>query len=87
MPTPRTPPPAATTPAGGQVFTRMFPGLPPFGDATDQVRAALMEVGRPGGIMDPGDDLADPVALITDPRSTATRPAATRTGPTRTTRR
>jgi hypothetical protein len=65
VPAPRTP---SAVPAGGQVFTRMFPGLPPFADATDRVRTALLEVGRPGGILDPGDDLSDPKALITDPR-------------------
>jgi hypothetical protein len=66
VPSPRTPTPAAV-PAGGQVFTRMFPALPPFADATDSVRAALLELGKPGGIMDPGDDLGDPLALITSP--------------------
>jgi hypothetical protein len=28
-------------------FGRMFPGLPPFAEATDDVRAALRELGRP----------------------------------------
>jgi hypothetical protein len=65
VPAPRTP---LSAPAGNQVFTRMFPGLPPFAEATDQVRAALLEVGRAGGIMDARDDLAaDPKLLITDP--------------------
>jgi hypothetical protein len=67
IPAPRIPAGPAAAPAGGQVFTRMFPGLPPFADATDQVRAALMEVGKKGGILDPGDDLRDPVALIGTP--------------------
>ena len=61
VPSPRTPTPAAV-PAGSQVFTRMFPGLPPFADAMDSVQAALLELGKPGGIMDPGDDLQDPLA-------------------------
>jgi hypothetical protein len=48
-------------------FGRMFPELPPFAEATDDVRAALRELGRPGGIMDANDDLAaGPVALIVD---------------------
>ena len=48
-------------------FGRMF-HLPPFAPPTDAVRDALMELGRPGGIMDANDDLAaGPVALITDP--------------------
>jgi hypothetical protein len=48
-------------------FGRMFPELPPFAEATDDVRASLRELGRPGGIMDANDDLAaGPVALIVD---------------------
>ena len=46
----------------------MFPSLAPFADANDTVRAALLEVGRQGGILDAGDDLpAGPKALIVDP--------------------
>ena len=70
VPSPRTPaltPTPAAVPAGGQVFTRMFPGLPPFADPTDAVRSALLELGKPGGIMDPRDDLRDPTALINSP--------------------
>ncbi len=49
-------------------FGRIFPDLPPFADATDTVRAALMEVGQPGGILDARDELAaGPKALIVDP--------------------
>ena len=49
-------------------FGRMFPNLPPFADASDVVRAALVEVGMQGGILDAGDDLAaGPKALIVDP--------------------
>src|SRR5262249_14984182 len=48
-------------------FGRMFHG-PSFAPPTDAVRDALMDLGRPGGIMDANDDLAaGPVALITDP--------------------
>src|SRR5262245_32877596 len=48
-------------------FGRMFNG-PSFAPPTDAVRDALMDLGRPGGIMDANDDLAaGPVALITDP--------------------
>jgi hypothetical protein len=48
-------------------FGRMFPGLPPFAEPTEDVQAALREVGRPGGIMDANDNLAaGPVALIVD---------------------
>jgi hypothetical protein len=55
-------------PADSQLFGRIFPGLPPFAEASDRVRAALLEVGAPGGIMDAGDDLAaGPKNLIVDP--------------------
>jgi hypothetical protein len=49
-------------------FGRIFPDLPPFADATDTVRAALLEVGQEGGILDAQDDLAAGAkALIVDP--------------------
>ena len=49
-------------------FGRIFPDLPPFADANDTVRAALLEVGQQGGILDANDDLAaGPKALIVDP--------------------
>ena len=35
-------------------FGRIFPSLPPFAEASDTVRAALLEVGMAGGIMDAG---------------------------------
>ena len=48
-------------------FGRMF-HLPPFALPTNGVRDALLELGRPGGILDAADDLAaGPVALIVDP--------------------
>lgn len=58
----------AGAPASSVDFGRIFPTLPPFAEATDTVRAALLEVGRPGGIMDAADQLsAGPKALIVDP--------------------
>ncbi|MBO0882876.1 MAG: hypothetical protein J2P17_21580, partial [Mycobacterium sp.] len=51
-------------------FGRIFPDLPPFQPANDQVRAAMRAVGAPGGIMDAKDALDAPnapVALIADP--------------------
>jgi Animal haem peroxidase len=55
-------------PANSGLFGRIFPQLPPFADATDTVRAALLEVGMQGGIMDAADDLAaGPKNLIVDP--------------------
>ena len=48
-------------------FGRMF-HLPPFAPPTAAVRSALMELGKPGGLMDANDNLAaGPVALIVDP--------------------
>lgn len=55
---------AATSP---RFFGRIF-NLPPFAPATDQVRAALRELGRAGGVMDARDPLGEgPVRLITNP--------------------
>lgn len=49
-------------------FGRMFADLGPFIPADDRRRAALMDMGRPGGIMDAKDPLAEgPVRLITNP--------------------
>jgi hypothetical protein len=40
-------------------FGRMFPGLEPFFDrASDGLNAALLEIGKRGGILDAKDDLA-----------------------------
>ena len=59
-------PPGA--PSSSAFFGRMFPRLAPFAEPSDTVRAALLEVGAPGGIMDARDDLAaGPKALIVDP--------------------
>jgi heme peroxidase len=61
-------------------FGRMF-DLPPFAQATDAVRTALLELGKPGGIMDANDNLAaGPEALIVDP----TLSAKNRNNPTHT---
>lgn len=55
-------------------FGRLFPTLPPIGLDTPTLRAALMELGQPGGRMDAGDDLSDPVALLTDPARSVNNP-------------
>ena len=56
-------------------FGRLFGKLPPFSSDTPTVRAALMEIGKAGGIMDAGDDLkAGPTALIADPTKSANNP-------------
>ncbi len=69
-------------PASSVDFGRIFPNLPPFAEANDTVRAALIEVGQQGGILDGQDDLAaGPKALIVDPtvngNPTATNPYGT----------
>lgn len=49
-------------------FGRMFPDLPPFAQPSPKLSAALLEIGKPGGILDAKDDLAaGPVPLIVDP--------------------
>jgi hypothetical protein len=53
-------------------FGRLFGKLPPFFSDTATTRAALMHIGKPGGIMDAADDLAaGPTLLITDPAKSA----------------
>ena len=59
-------PAEAATPADR--FGRIFPGQPSFAPATAQVRAALTDIGKPGGLLDARDNLAaGPVQLIVDP--------------------
>src|SRR5512134_1841747 len=49
-------------------FGRLFGRLPPFARTSPQVDQALMEIGKPGGIMDARDALErGPVDLIVDP--------------------
>ncbi len=48
-------------------FTRMF-DLPPFARPSREFREALVEIGRPGGMMDAADPLeVGPIRLITEP--------------------
>jgi hypothetical protein len=48
-------------------FGRLFGNLPPFAADTPEIRAALLEIGKPGGIMDAKDKLSEgPVKLITE---------------------
>jgi hypothetical protein len=50
-------------------FTRIFEDLQPFAPPTERVRAALRELGRKGGVMDAGDNLAaGPIELIVNPK-------------------
>ena len=39
-------------------FGRMFPDLPPFAEANSKLSEALMEIGKPGGILDAQDELS-----------------------------
>lgn len=41
-------------------FGRLFPNLPPFATDTPKLRAALMDIGEKGGMMDAADDLSLP---------------------------
>jgi hypothetical protein len=46
-------------------FGRMFPQLPPFAEPSRKLSEVLLEIGKPGGIMDAKDNLeAGPVQLI-----------------------
>lgn len=63
---------SATVSTSPTTFGRIFPNLPPFAPATDAVRAALADLGKPGGLLDAKDDLSKgPVLLITDPSLSA----------------
>ncbi len=56
------------TAAGSQNFGRMFPGLPSFAKPSAQLYAALLDIGKAGGILDAKDELgAGPKNLIIDP--------------------
>jgi Animal haem peroxidase len=58
-----------------QVFGRMFPNLPAFAPANDQVRAALRDIGKAGGLLDARDNLAaGPVQLVADLTLSANNP-------------
>ena len=66
---------SATVSTSPTTFGRIFPTLPAFAPATDAVRAALTDLGKPGGLLDAKDDLSKgPVLLITDPSLSANNP-------------
>jgi len=59
---------ASGLPAFPGAFGRLFPMLPPFAPATDAIKAALVDIGKHGGLLDAKDDLSQgPAALITNP--------------------
>ncbi|MGH8669697.1 MAG: peroxidase family protein, partial [Burkholderiales bacterium] len=57
-------------------FGRMFPGLPAFFSRTGRrLTEALVDIGKPGGILDAKDNLAaGPVALVADPALSLNNP-------------
>ena len=76
---------AGASPAGGvsgmcsvarsENFGRIFDGMPPFASPSPALQAALLDIGRPGGILDAADDLsAGPKNLITDPTKSLGNP-------------
>jgi Animal haem peroxidase len=66
---------SATATTSPTTFGRMFANLAPFADATTKVKSALVDLGKPGGILDAKDNLAaGPVLLITDSSLSANNP-------------
>ena len=59
-------------------FGRLFGELPPFAADTPDVRAALLEIGKVGGIMDAKDKINDPPkTLIENPGNNSDNPNLT----------
>ncbi|MGH7871098.1 MAG: peroxidase family protein, partial [Candidatus Binatia bacterium] len=56
-------------------FDRIFPQLPPFAEPSQKLSAALLEIGKAGGLLDAKDDLAaGAVNLIVDTALSANNP-------------
>lgn len=56
-------------------FGRLFGQLPAFSSDTPEIREALLDIGKAGGIMDAKDKLSEgPVKLITEPALSAKNP-------------
>jgi len=56
-------------------FGRMFTRLPPFAEPSPELEAALLDIGKAGGILDAKDALErGPVDLIVDPLLSANNP-------------
>jgi hypothetical protein len=64
----------------GDLFGRLFPNLRSFAEPRTEseaasLKAALLKLGKPGGILDAQDNLAaGPIALIVDPALSANNP-------------
>lgn len=66
---------AAAAPAFQTTFGRMFSRLPRFAAPGPALTEALLDLGRPGGVLDAGDDLAaGPLELIVDPALSLNNP-------------
>lgn len=50
------------------IFTRLFPGLPPFAIPSDDLREQMKRFGQKGGVLDANDLSTDPVASILNPQ-------------------
>jgi hypothetical protein len=62
-------------PAVPGAFGRIFPTLPSFAPASDAIKAALLDIGKVGGVLDANDDLGQgPAALITNPALSVNNP-------------
>jgi len=60
--------PTTVQPQTTNNFNRLFPTLAPFVANTAQSRAAMADIGKPGGILDAKDDhTVGPIRLITEP--------------------
>lgn len=67
--------PARRPPAFETTFGRLFPRLAPFSPDTVALTEALLDIGRPGGILDANDDLsAGPLALLINPALNVNNP-------------
>jgi hypothetical protein len=59
----------------GQHFGRLFPNLPPFAPASEEVKKSLRSLGAQGGPLDAQDKLsAGPIELIIDPSLSPNNP-------------
>jgi Animal haem peroxidase len=56
------------------VFSRMFPGLPPYAPQTDESREQAKRLGVKEGVLDAKDNLNDPILSITDPNLSLNNP-------------
>lgn len=55
------------SPAQDNSYTRMFPDLPPYAQATETTRDMAKKLGEKGGVIDAMDILTDPIQSIINP--------------------